>query len=277
MVTKHFSVLWGQTERRYSHMALHAKSTWKRKKHGNGNGWLKFTLNFVARCRVKSWASEPGRCGEKKQQRERWRVWEKRGAVKKEVLSYLMSQSHSNDKEVWFSLACDLCAAVYNTISIQSQPVINVQQGQNSTKGEGEREGEREQCVWSVCGCVSLNLSPLHTPQPCVRVSTRAEAESTGVRELEAGPVDTEEEPTGGRDRWSNRKSFPALMDFKRNIWSTVNDIKYTDIHKSIFYCTGCWHRTFNPALQWQSACLYTLIMHLYCLINSCAFGLQSL
>lgn len=49
---------------------------------------------------------------------------------------------------------------------------------------------ERERSVWSVCGCVSLNLSPLHTPQPCVRVSTRAEAESTGVRELEAGPVD---------------------------------------------------------------------------------------
>lgn len=44
--------------------------------------------------------------------------------------------------------------------------------------------------MWSVCGCVSLNLSPLHRPQPCARVSTRAEAESTGVRELEAGPVD---------------------------------------------------------------------------------------
>lgn len=123
---------------------------------------------------------------------------------KKKVLSYLMSQPHSNDKEVWFSLACDLCTAVYNTISIQSQPIINVQQGQNSTK----RERERERCVWSVCGCVSLNLSPLHTPQPCVRVSTRAEAESTGVRELEAGPVDMEEEPTGGgTDRATGRVS----------------------------------------------------------------------
>lgn len=51
---------------------------------------------------------------------------EKIGAVKIEVLSYLMNQSHSNDQEVWFSLACDLCTAVYNTISIHSQPVINV-------------------------------------------------------------------------------------------------------------------------------------------------------
>ncbi len=58
---------------------------------------------------------------------------------------------------------------------------------------------------------MSLNLSLLHTPQPCVRVSTRAEAESTGVRELGAGPVDMEEEPTGGgTDRQSNRKSFPV-------------------------------------------------------------------
>lgn len=69
--------------------------------------------------------------------------------------------------------------------------------------------------MWSVCVCVSLNLSPLHTPQPCVRVSTRAEAEGTGVRELEAGPADMEEEPTVGRDRLSNRKSFPEMPDFK--------------------------------------------------------------
>lgn len=73
---------------------------------------------------------------------------------------------------------------------IQYQPIINERQDQNIT----ERERERERGVWSACGCVSLNLSPLHTPQPCARVSTRAEAESTGVRELEAGPIDVWEE-----------------------------------------------------------------------------------
>lgn len=98
----------------------------------------------------------------------------------------MMNQLHSYDKRVWCSLACDLCTAVYNTISIHSRPIMIVQQGQNST----QRERERDSSVWSVCGCVSLNLSPLHTPQPCARVITRAEAGSTGVRELEAGPAD---------------------------------------------------------------------------------------
>lgn len=87
-----------------------------------------------------------------------------------------------------------ICVLQYDTIRpgqlLMCSRVKTVLQG---------RERERERSVCSACGCVSLNLSPLHTPQPCVRVSTRAEAdESTGVRELEAGPVDREEEPTGG-------------------------------------------------------------------------------
>lgn len=49
-------------------------------------------------------------------------------------------------------------------------------------------------------------------------VSTRAEAENTGVRELEAGPVDMVGGAHRRRDMQSNRKSFPVLLllDFKR-------------------------------------------------------------
>lgn len=94
--------------------------------------------------------------------------------------------------------------------------------------------------MWSVCGCVSLNLSPLHTPQPCARVSTRAEAESTGVRELEAGPHVGGAQR--GRDGRSNRKRFPLLLlDFKLNICLPMNDAKNADIQKIILYCMGMW------------------------------------
>lgn len=84
--------------------------------------------------------------------REKWRfVFKKKGSVKIDVFSYLMSQSHSSDQEAWFSLACDLCTAVYNTISIHSQLIINVQQGHNR---EREREGEREVCGVFAVACL---------------------------------------------------------------------------------------------------------------------------
>lgn len=84
--------------------------------------------------------------------------------------------------------------------------------------------------MWSVCGCVSLNLSPLHTPQPCARVATRVEAASAGVRELGAGPVEVWEEPTGGGTA-SNRKSFPPCAAGLQ----TMNNISYTDTRRRIF------------------------------------------
>ena len=58
----------------------------------------------------------------------------------------------------WFGsvLACDLCAGVYNRISIQPQPIIYVQQGQNSTRRESERERERETERQSVCGVFAV-------------------------------------------------------------------------------------------------------------------------
>ena len=56
----------------------------------------------------------------------------------------------------WFGsyLACDLCAGVYNRISIQSRPIIYVRQGQNSTNREVGRERERER--ESVCGVFAV-------------------------------------------------------------------------------------------------------------------------
>ena len=86
-----------------------------------------------------------------------------------------MSQLYSSDEEVWWSLACDLCTAVYCTISIHSQPIVG-QQGHNTT--EGEKDTGRAVCRVFAVVCL-LNLSPLHTPQTCARVSTRAEAGSS--------------------------------------------------------------------------------------------------
>lgn len=89
-----------------------------------------------------------------------------KGTENKEVQSYLMSQPQSCEKEVWFSLACDLCTTEYSTITAHSQPVIHVQQGQNNTKSEGEKCVE---CLWLR---VFKSLPTSHATAMCTRQYT---------------------------------------------------------------------------------------------------------
>lgn len=58
-----------------------------------------------------------------KSNEERWRIWAKELPWRKKSWAIWW---------VWLSFQCNPYTAVYNTVSIQSQPIINVQEGQNS-------------------------------------------------------------------------------------------------------------------------------------------------
>lgn len=106
-------------------------------------------------------------------------------------------------------------------------------EGERESWREGEREGGKEGGRASErrvsAGCVSLNLSPLHTPQPCVRGGTRAEASegwSEGTRGRASRHGGGAHGMGGGREggrqagregggrtwRRGDRKSSPALL-----------------------------------------------------------------
>lgn len=108
-----------------------------------------------------------------------------------------------------------------NTVSIHVQPIINEQEGQNPEERErgGGRETQGERGEREGGGCVSLNLSSLHTLRPCVRSGTRAEPESTGVRELEAWPGAVGAEPAGGRGSPHTATGrVSMLLELKRSL-----------------------------------------------------------
>lgn len=87
--------------------------------------------------------------------------------------------------QVWrLSGACEPHAALStHAVSVRPQPIINVREGENSEGRVRERSPSQPRLS---ARCLRLrvfkSLSPLHTPQPCVRLSTRAEPEHWAER-----------------------------------------------------------------------------------------------
>lgn len=102
---------------------------------------------------------------------------------------------------------------LYSAIS-RSQPADSLICSRVKTQpNQRERATHRESSVQSVCSCVPLISSPLHTPRPRAHVAARAEAGSTGVKELEAGPGDL----WGGAGGREQQEEFPSLSCWTSN------------------------------------------------------------
>lgn len=129
----------------------------------------------------------------------------------------MMNQLHSYDKRVWCSLACDLCTAVYNTISIHSRPIMIVQQGQNST--QRERERETAVCVECLRLRVFKSLPTSHATAMCTRHYTCRGWEywSERTRGRASRRVGGVHRGEGGGGTTTGRVSL-CLLDFTPNI-----------------------------------------------------------
>lgn len=138
-----------------------------------------------------------------------------------------MNQPYSNDK-IWFSPSQLLmCRRVKTALR--------------------DRVREREECVECLRLRVFKSLLTSHTTAMYTCRYTCGGWEywserTRGRASRHVGGVHR------GRDRLSNRKRFPVLLDFKLNIWSPMNDIKYTDFLCLMEY----WHRTSKSVLQWR-------------------------
>lgn len=130
-----------------------------------------------------------------------WRIWEK-AALKKEVLSYLMSQPYSNDKEFCI-VRCVICTLQCTTQSAYSPSQLLMCRRVKTVKAE---RGSWVECLRLR---VFKSLSTSHATAMCMLQYTCRAWEywgerTRGMASRHGGGAHR------GRDRLSNRKSFPA-------------------------------------------------------------------
>lgn len=102
-----------------------------------------------------------------KSNEERWRIRAKELLWRKESWAIWW---------VWLSFQCNLYAAAYNTVSIQSQPIINVLEGQNSA------DRVRELSVECLRLRVFKSLATSHATAMCMHQYTCRAGEYWGER-----------------------------------------------------------------------------------------------